>query len=139
MANNSLRLTYLFAALVFALLNCSFSSVDVNKLKSENNTSIALAHSPGAKPSLKKFSLKKRVGYVLSLKQKKGKGGLIALVVFGALVTAFLLAAVVFLAAWGGGSSTLLTIVAIGGLALIVFGAVRLIRGIKRKRGTATG
>ncbi len=54
-----------------------------------------------------------------------------------AVLVSVLLAFAIFIIAYGGGSGTLLALVGITGLALIIFGAARIIRGIKRKQATA--
>ncbi len=69
-------------------------------------------------------------------KIKKAKKGGVALVVISGVLLAVTLAFFVFIAAWGGASSALLTVIGIVGLALIIFGATRIIRRIKRKRAT---
>ena len=132
-----LRSKTIFVVLIIAFFNCVFASVKMNCTHRNNNLTTFPVNPPEGRPGIKKISFIKRYLHTPGFKLKKAGKGFIALVVIGAVLSGLLLAAGIFVAAYGGASTALLTVTGIVGLALIIFGAGRIIRGIKRKRGIA--
>jgi fatty acid desaturase len=101
----------------------------------DSKASTSLINPAEARPRVKKVPLLKRL-IKIGFKMQKANRGSIALVWVVAVLVSLLLALGIFLFAWGGASGIMLTLVGVAGLALIVFGASRIIRSIKRKHET---
>ena len=124
----------LVLVLIITFVNCAFVSVTTKEVSADSSSTTSLIDPAKARFRVKKVSFVNRFIHKLGLKLKRANTGLIALVVVLTVLVSLLLAAGIFIFAWGGASGTLLAVVGIVGLALIIFGAARIIRGIKRRQ-----
>jgi hypothetical protein len=131
------RFKTIFLVLIITFVNCAFVSVKTNDASTNSNSTTSLITRAEASRDVKKVSFLKRFIHRLSFKLQKANKGLIALVVVITILLSLVLAFGIYISAFGGGSGTLLAFIGIAGFALIIFGAARIIRGIKRKKGTA--
>ncbi len=130
----SFSLKYIFLLVILASGNCAFASFEKKCVYSKIDSATAPSNFIDTG-----YIENKLVVNGGEHKIKKAKKGGVALVVISGVLLAVTLAFFVFIAAWGGASSALLTVIGIVGLALIIFGATRIIRRIKRKRATEHG
>ena len=131
-----LRLKWI-SLMLLALVNFAFASVERPDRCTSNPSAGVFMQPESARPAIKKVFHIKQLMHLLHFKSKKAGGVLVAVVVLLAVLLAATLAFGLFIAAWGGASAGVLALVGAVGLALIIFIAARIIRGIKRKRGTA--
>ncbi len=134
---------YLYYAMISALLSiitpvtCALASTTSGSSSKSTAFTMAASQPLHSQPAVKKSSFIKQYLNQLNPKGKKGKGGSIALVIIAAVILSLLLAVVIYAMAFGGASSgLLLSVIGIAGLVLIIFGASRIIRGIKRRWAT---
>ena len=130
-----LKPTGIFVVLMVALLHNVFAAAVPQKHYTGSEQVRFLPDEGNIKPAVKRPSfLEKKILRLTSKAQKRGKGS-ITLVVVVAVLLSLLLAFGIYLGAWGGAASAALVVIGILGLALIIFAAGKIIRGIKRRRG----
>lgn len=131
------RVKITFLVLIITFFNCAFVSPNTNNTYKNSNSFYNTIIPARSGLRVEKGSFIEQIMNKMGQKKKQQNKGLIALVVFLAILLTLLLAFGIFIFAWGGASGMLLAVVGIAGLVLIIVGASRIIRAIKRKSSTA--
>lgn len=125
-------------ALLFFILSSASSFVRAKAPHPDNYLRGATAIQPTEKQQqlLKKLSGLQKLAQGIKQKLAKRNAGLIILVILGALLATVLLFFGAFILAYGGLPGLVVALVGIIGLGFIIWGAVSLIKNIRRKRST---